>query len=66
MRRYFDLHPHGILAQLYHPNTSPNRFVIRHPFLEVPHHSAQRLIIHGDVVRVYAEYLRPPLPPSIL
>jgi hypothetical protein len=52
-----NFYPHIILTQPRYPNTSPKRFMIRHPFLEISNHSFHSLVINGDVVRVHSVYL---------
>lgn len=62
----FNLNPHIILAEPRYPNTCPNRLVVWHPFLEIPHHRLQGLVVDRDVVRVHPKYLLPPFSSCVL
>lgn len=62
----FNLNPHIILAESRYPNTCPNRLVVRHPFLEIPHHRLQGFVVDRDVVRVHPKYLLPPFSSGVL
>jgi hypothetical protein len=61
MRNNLNLNPHIILPQPLHTHTRPNRLVIRHPFLELPRHNAQRLVVQWHMVTIHAKHLGPAL-----
>lgn len=66
MRNNLNLHPHVIFAQPWHSNTGPNRAMIRHPLLEIPHHGLQCLVVDGDMIRVDSEDLFPAFAAGVL
>lgn len=65
MRHNLNLDPHIILTQSRHPNARPNRTMVRHPLLEIRHHSLQRLIVQRNMIRVDPENLLPAFPASV-
>lgn len=64
--RDLDLNTHIILSQPRDAHTCPDGLMIGHPFLEVPHHGLERLIVERYMVRVDAEDLLPAFPTGIL
>lgn len=66
VRDHFDFDPHVIFSQACDTDTSPDRLVVGHVLLEVPHHGGQSLVVDWDVVRVDTEDLGPTLATSVL
>lgn len=66
MSLHLDLHLHILVTKLDNPDTCPKRLVIGHPFVKVPDHSRQRLVIQRDVIGIDPEHLLPALAASLL
>lgn len=65
MSNNLNLHPHIILSQSRNPHTSPQRLMIRHPLLEIPHHSIHTLAINRHMIGINTKNLTPTFAPSI-
>ena len=66
MGTHFNFYTHVIFPKTLNTNCSPDGLMVRHPFLEVSHHSIKSLVIQRKVVRVDPEDLGPALPTSVL
>lgn len=65
MRNDFNLNSHIISSKSRDTNSRPNRFMIRHPLLEIPRHCSQSFIVYRNVIGVDTVDLGPPLPACI-
>ncbi len=66
MSRDFNLDTHVIHAQPRHPDTRPDRLMVRHPLLEIPCHGLESFVVEGHMIRIDPEDLLPAFTTSVL